>query len=254
MNPNEELRPEMIDKRVSLERWFDGDGLMRLFPDAGGNDNGILFAVEFYLLCHAQTHIGVAVSDTARFHRSVGLLRERPGLFNRNPGRNKDPEAFDNYIALVTGGELFGLPVAREICELGEKTNYHFDNVNPGAPSMRSWRQPGEVAFYQLMAGQKPNLGRFLWLCLGILANAFQSPQPKSSEWLTSWVRLKGLHLAAWRIGALSPRMAWALDFCRGIWIESLKAKTQGKGVEALMEIYFAPGHPNRLFSQGVVF
>lgn len=248
-------------KDYATVHYFAPDGLMALDADGfrppypGGSvstvtcDNGILFAVQFYLLCKAKGLFDV--TDMRAFNRAA-LLLENPGAtgyFNRNPGRNADTEAPDNYSALVTGGLLSGYDVATRICAAGDRNGYIFDNTAPDALTINEWRQGADIACYQFGASRRPQLWNVAWLCASIVANAAQDIDTKASEWLCEWVRLKGLDLSY-----VETTLRAQINNAKNAWLDQLKIKTNGRGIQVLFEKYFPPGHPNVLMAQGVFY
>lgn len=233
------------------EFYFDADGLMSLKPGERC-DNGLLFAAEYYYLLKEKGLFDEKV-DALRAQSAVDSCRIEPGLYNRNRGRGNDTESFDDYVGITALSVLLGNSWGLDICTYGDSHGYTFDNVHPKKFSLWAWRQGADIAFYQLCAGRTPTLWDFSWLSLSIMFCAFRVLPQYSSDWITEYLRCKALDATIEAIG-INPAYLKPYLLARTVWKYQLLKKTNGRGVERLMEIYFPEGHPNREFSKGIVY
>jgi hypothetical protein len=263
-------RDEILIQKLEWERDFiAGDGLMRLpydslrepFPGqtktTTPNDNGILFSVYYYFLL--DHHECLEPEDRERFYDSIKSLEKNhtPGLYNRNPGRNDDYEALDNYVAICAGSVLFDFSFQRDICDYGDRNGYIFNNVSDSETYLHQWRQGAEIAYYQLCAGRMPQLWNLIWFYLSFVVSAFYSEE-KSSEHLLTWLRLKSLERAYLKVKQGSPWFLWAYWFSflfATIWKYGLLRQTSGRGIERELVIYFRQAHdPHVVLGREVKF
>lgn len=265
-------RSELLQlKQEVLQHWMAEDGTLLLqkgetvppnepFTEtSAGNDNGVLFAVEFYwLLDH---HGLLEASDKKRFHDLVRKLQVPgyKGLYNRNPGRSDRKEAHDNYVAIVAGSSLFKMPFAKEVVAFGEAHRYEYNNLNPeglGLRNIASWRQGGEQAFYQLSAGKSPGLRDSIWLFGMFVVGGFSANDVGSGH-LLRWLRIKAIEKVMQEEFSASPQLLKSYEFLKPSiwwWKHQLIRKTDGQGIEWFFKLYFGPAHPLAKLAEGVTF
>jgi hypothetical protein len=249
-------------KKESIREWLAEDGTMMLNPkevrppfkgfykNTVSNDNGILFAAEFYWVLHELNIL--SKEDKIRFYNTVKDLEVRindkriSGLYHRNPGRNDRYEAHDNYVGIVAASELFDLNFPKEIVEFGEKHNFIFDNINPeDKTKLTQWRQGSDIGFYKIIAGEHPVFRDLVWMILDFINSSFDS-KDNASENLITWLKFKSLQMKykdqktsediRLKISVLKPFMF--------LWKECFLFKTEGQGVNFYFKKYFGGRNP----------
>jgi hypothetical protein len=190
------------------------NGLMRLNPknsepqewpkhdllglETVANDNGILFLAYYYaLLYYGQNkrHIAKRTEIATTIERLVRLPYR--GIFNREPSADKTPsklEQHDNYVGIIFLSTILGLSYQSEIISHGVMNSWNYNNIDPKKFDIRTQRQPGEVAFYQLCHSGRPELIGFIAMIFGIIVNAFKK---NAGENNLTWLRLYCLELNA---------------------------------------------------------
>ena len=266
--------------------FFAADGLMKLaaytdigaygenLPGTCGNDNGILFAVEYYWLLLKTNQL--TFEDEIRFQHSLDMLETTrstvwvSGLYDRNPGRTETPNSFDNYVGTVAGDVLFSSgtrrPISRAVADHGNEFDGIYDNVNAGKPK-NEWdithiHQPSEWAFYNIAAGYTPGFVSVLWLA-GAWITAIRKYKGNDigiSGILLAWLQINSMRkiqrLYTFKdLGGFCQWYVTGLNVV-GSWFErKLLAVTEGKGIERVFELYFQDrGHPCRRLSKGITF
>lgn len=218
------------------------------------NQNGILF-LAYMLMASRVAGLDVLVKDKL-FKTSdvIERLTRKPfrGLYDRwpvgdaadkVPHLRSDHERHDNYAAIASLSALFGLKFVDEILAYGQKTLWHYDNVNPkrewfNSASWRQQRQLGEVAFYYLCAGQVPGPIKTLWMLIGLLLNAYKPLD--NGETLLAWLRLYTLHKVAKGKGiSLWFPLIWTVG-----WIWKRKKDALYWGIGDPISRYFIGDHP----------
>lgn len=207
------------------------------------NDNGILYLVEFLILCSQAGLLND--QDKAKFARLTTDLRQEHGLFNRHPGNRVTLEAHDSYLALVAGSSLFDLGLAKEIRDYGKSNWNCYNNLQPGKFDWRAYRQGGELALYDLCANQSPGLINWLWLLGKILTIAVTPKDTKTgnlhASTLLCWIRCVMIERSI-------KRNKWAFDIkVPFLVIRKLfrkKVKEKNTGIIQYLEQYFIKGHP----------
>jgi hypothetical protein len=253
---------------INAKDYIAPDGLMNLtvnnnrapylsgLPDTSNNDNGILFISEFYWLCHLNTQL--LPDYVPNFMLSVLLLEVTgySGLYNRNPGRSQDTEAFDDYVGIVASSVLFNNKYPADICNYGKSNGWMFDNTNPTKPHIDCWRQGSEIAYYQICNKEIPELWNFAWLIISTFISSFNIMKDLSSP-LLNWLKFRSIKMLVdeKRLAINFPLwMICLLYIVGGFWLWKLKAVTKGKGMESIFAGYFTdPNHPNVLLSKGIV-
>ena len=267
--------------------FFAADGLMKLavyadigaygenLPGTCGNDNGILFAVEYYWLLSKKSLL--TGEDEIRFQHSLDMLETTrstvwvSGLYDRNPGRTETPNSFDNYVGTVAGDVLFTSGpkrlISRAVADHGDANDGIFDNVNAGKPE-NEWdvtciHQPSELAFYNIAAGYTPGFMSVLWLA-GAWITAIRKYKGDGigiSGILLAWLQINSMRRIQENDHILNHLNVFTRLYVTGLnvvgsWFErKLLAVTEGKGIERVFELYFQDrGHPCRRLSKGVTF
>jgi hypothetical protein len=192
----------LIEKNRWLKEYRSADGLGRLdlqdtkpsqlpnIADTVKNDNGILFAFYFYLICIKAGCF--TESDRTSFETACHLLEREPGLFNRRPNEPESGEAHDNPGAIAAGSVFMGLHFAEDIVKYGNKHGWSFVNQSPGDFRIQQSRQGGEVGYLKVCAGYRPALWEWLWFLIGLFINAFQGPDQSSNKQL-AWMRVEAI-------------------------------------------------------------
>ncbi len=226
--------------------WVAEDGLARLWPKereiaaygrqfrngrgqvSAYNANAILFLAYFMIL---------AKSPKGRIEEVISSLEVDgiKGLYHRWPSSPYEHERHDNYAAIAVLSALYGLPFAKDIVEYGEKHFWYFNNIEPyrkfNIMSEDDWaqvRQPGEIALYRACMGKFPGIFTSIWLCGGILVNAFNADPGKTN---LSWIRCTILH----KRPLFRPIVKlWA--FIKGFRFKG--------GIKEPLELYFTKEHP----------
>lgn len=178
------MREAIALKNEFYEKWVSPNGLALLGVGEGENSNGILFYAYFMQLCKELDSINTRDKQHAEYLLSI--LQQEPGLLNRRPN-NQTLEAHDNYVGAMCISLIHGLDFPKKCVEYGVKHGWNYNNSEPGVWKKEAQRQGGEVAFYQICAGYKPDPFYLIWLCIGLIASAFQW----SSVVNLSWLRLR---------------------------------------------------------------
>jgi len=255
-------------KSNALYHDFTVEGLL------GQNDNGILFATEFYWVCH---HHGlIDDKDNIRFKRAVKLLERDSdigptetikGLYNRRHGLNTVPEAFDNYVGIIAGsilrqeeyGETLHFPL--DIYAYGSANNWIYDNVRGDNTTEKidatRWRNPSEQAFYILSAMRylEPNILQYVWFFVANLYSAIVDMRfSKTSNLKLSYLRFKTLDLRISKKRITNRIFIAAYKILKKFWLIRLLNLTDGKGMEKIYDVYFPSEHAIPLMSKGLIY
>lgn len=221
----------------TYEQHYDGLNLR-----SPANENGILFLAYFLILAKAAGMNNEFRSKRLVVGQTIERLIRAPyrGLFDRIPiGDKKElrtPERHDNYVAIVTLSMLYGFSFHKEIVSYGNEHGYNFNNITPEDWDVKSQRQGGEIAFYQICAGYVPEVLNFIWMIGGIFASMFDKDPGRSN---LAWLRLYALDKAdiqnAWvKIPLIIVTEIWKA----AKWINS-------RNLVWSMEGYFSGKHPN---------
>jgi len=276
----------MIDKTETIQlkeeysnNWVAEDGLSLLdyrgdrppFPGftrkTAANDNGILGKCYFiWLLKH---HDLLTNEDKYEFYNSIFDLQRikngKPikGLYNRNPGRDDNPEALDNYAAICSGSVLIDSDFKLDIVFYGLENGFNFNNVSLNKYNIKRWKQGSDVAFYKMCVNYAPTIWEYIWLVGGIIFNSFQHKNIKqgkmTSEALLTWIRLKAIELTEEK-NKMKKQYKWMYSIVRTFryfWVWMLKKSTDGKGIETVITVYFGgrnPENPMIKLAQGVIY
>lgn len=252
-----------MTKKEFIEIYLSEDGLMKLEYDderapygsatkkTCGNDNGILFVVEFYFLLDC---LGLLEeSDHERFYSTVSQLAVRrnnkicSGLFNRNPERNDRTESHDNYIAICAGSALFNCYlIPKMIVDYGKAHFYIYDNVNPGKlTNLTRLRTGSAIAFYKACGKLSWDILTTTWLHAEFLYDSYKMSLDNCSSLLLSWIELKALEKVGYK--------SFLFKIIKKKWMKKFLKITNGLGVEAAFSGYFN-SHPITEFAKGIKF
>lgn len=268
---NMQKRDMKAVKKRAVDFYLSDDGLMGggpgdfrdAFPGHTGttvkNDNGILWAAEFYYLLDEYKLLDQI--DFDRVYKTIVSLQHEntKGLYDRNPGRGKTLEAHDNLGAISALSVLFDLGFARDICDYGDTRGYFFDNTSPDQPKLKSWKQGPEVFFYKLCAYKTPHPVEFAWFVAATIHTCiFHMHDGATSDGLLTWLKFKALRKVFNRMpkNLVTAIMQIGVLLCELTWKGRLMLYTGGDGVGHLFKIYFRDDvtHPNRILSNGLKF
>lgn len=135
---------------INEDLWINPYHGLELHPNfkegERGNENGILFLVEYYFL---KALLGkLKLCDVAQFELIVNALqtydssgKQIPGLYDRGAGESLTipPEkrrtiSRDNLLAIGSFSDYTDLKYADDIYKYGMKNSWRFDNVQPEDP------------------------------------------------------------------------------------------------------------------------
>lgn len=137
-------------------------------PNWRGNENGILFLVEYYFLKHlkgelTQQDIDTFRAITERLQAYDLNQKQIPGLYDRGaresitiPPEQRRTISRDNLLAIGSFSYLCDLKYADDIYKHGMKNLWRFDNCYP----------------------EKPRWARFMWNIPDIFAMCYYSKKP----------------------------------------------------------------------------
>jgi hypothetical protein len=223
-----------------VHQYLANDGLCRFeneeFRTLDGftsvrNDNGILNAAVGYLAFDRDA------ADAMRAYYAVKRLEIEPGRYRRRFDDNVTPEAHDNYKAIAFLSVLFDFTFARDICELGVRVGWQFNNLD-ARYSWKQLRQGGDIAFYKICAGWIPYPIEMLWLLGSLIYTPLRGWK---STWKLCELTLAALDIAIPRYSehaaALWKPVAWSYYLTRAIARPLLERR------RATLNDYFGPGH-----------
>jgi hypothetical protein len=233
----------------ALASYRHGSGMLSAAGAASvDNDNPILQYAVFAELCREADVLSEEVKQWGR--DALASTRVSQGYFLRSDDKRhaQSLNSHDNYAAIAVLEPLGIEPVATEICERGEATGYHFNNVSPGTLSIKAMRQLGDVAQYKINAGRIPNVVELAWMLIGFLILAFK---PLSFEHHLAFARLgglrvmlaKNLHLKMW------VHVNLVIGLCIALYDISLHLK-YGSRFVAVTRYYSNKAHPNVLLAK----
>lgn len=237
----------IVERALSLYRHESG---MTGHPNnVMDNDNPILGYAVFAELCRLKFGtVPEAVKEWGKI--ALDVTRVSPGYWHRStlPRHAESLNSHDNYAAICVLEPLGVAPVATEICERGELTGYHFDNVHHDRLSLKAMRQLGDVAQYKICAGRIPNLVELLWMFLGFLNLAIRK---RSFEHHLAFARLSGLRIMLAK--KLHDKMWFhvciVMMLC--IWMYDLSLYFRyGSRFNAVIKYYHDKEHPNVLLAK----
>lgn len=270
-------------------KWINPCHGMELTPDwipgVRGNENGILFLCEYYLL---KDQLGLLLpADITTFNDLCDRLQTRTsqgagvyrGLFDRGAGESltipKDQlrnVSHDNLTGIACFSSLFNLRYSADIFERGSHNFWRFDNVTPENPSWTCIQHPRDIIFWTRLGGK--SFDRFLaWTMMWafyldqiieVLGYKEYRPQlidrikaflksRKLSDlrYTTSLPETSGKLLAFVRLYTISKKtlvgkVVWKL-------VQKLVGSQWGGSYKGVFEYYFInPEHPIRLTAEKV--
>ena len=230
--------------KLALDRFICEDGLWGLDDMPGYNraplrtcvgGNGILGLAQFILLSDHYNKDFISISDVLYRLRAV-----RVGDYHRNPNRYREVEMQDNYVAIEYLCAKFGFSKrAIEIDELALRTGGNINNVAPHKWTLKTQRQPGELAFYAICAGRRPPPLQFAAFLGGIIANLFDNG--KADPKILTWMRLHTIDLLGYK--------SFFYRIVRSLWIRKLKKLG---GIERYLLLHHTdPDNPINVLAKG---
>ncbi len=152
-----------VPPRVDEERWISDFHGLELSPDADaarrGNENGILFLAEYYML---KDMLGeLTQRDKDRFRDICESLQScssdgavARGVFDRGAGESRTHQpnprtpSHDNLTAIACFSFKHGLRFHRDIATRGRKTCWRFDNHDTERPRWNRIQHPRDVILW----------------------------------------------------------------------------------------------------------
>lgn len=244
-----------------MNKWIAKSGLMNLQPKEDAldcdNDNGILFRAYFeYLYLFWNQNSSNEPIKAKEIRLTIKKLERVPGLHMRNPGRTDNASSHDNTLGIVSLCVLFRIyDVIEDIIQYGLTYGFTFDARYPYKTDYTRWRQGSDVAFYKLCSDRVPMPWELLWM-FGAQIYASFIDRNNSSSHLTNWLRFKTLEQLQNQTNKRSIKLIISFSMIlKEAFKNSMLAKTNHKGIEAMFEMYFThKEHPNQVLSKGLEF
>lgn len=155
------------------------------------NENGILFHA-YMMIASAMVYGKKSIQRFKdKTEKTIFMLEERPGVFNRNIGVSK-MEAFDNYLGICALSKVFGFKrFPKDILAHGKKTFYNYSQ--DGKWHIESQHQLGEWMIYKLTANDSINPVLMTAFTVGMNLGV-SSENKSSSQALLQWLRYYIVH------------------------------------------------------------
>lgn len=236
---------------------------------ARGNENGILFLVEYFMLKYLNNTL--TDIDIRLFKTIVTSLEctdkagnHIPGLYNRGAGESIEGHEFyeapsirrtishDNITAIASFSSFFDLNQAKDIAKYALKNFFIFDNCHPDSPKFtwfnksrdqRSWAfkpHPRDWFFWLWCAGGMYRLISWIFFPIFLISNIM--------ECCSNYNVTSGKLLVFTRLG-LNYKKSWLLRF--NYWIcKKILIKAYGENwLKPIVDIYFSSreDHPIRI-------
>jgi hypothetical protein len=254
---------------MDIKKWINNSHGLELYlgntEGKRGNENGILFLVEAFLLLHLKNklnyeHIEIFKTIVSNLSSYSSETTQIPGLYDRGSKESLNPSkldirliSHDNLTAISSFSKKFDLSFSKDIATHAILHQFRFDNAQPMDERFFFKNKDGQLStslqihprdiFFWLYIGGFSALTILMWPIFFISqVLACSSPKEETSGKLLAFVRLESTY-----------KSSLLLRFTRWICYKKLKNMYGKTWLNELMTIYFTnPDHPCRTLSEGI--
>ena len=233
-------------------------------PNSRGNENGILFLVEYYILkevlnslsIHDTYYVLRGIIDNLRAQNPDGTII--PGLYNRGKGESLTIPAdrrrtisHDNITAISVMSRYFGLEYHKDIGKYLLKNCMRLDNAYPEKPRWSRIQHPRDCFFWLFNAGGIYKLISYIFFPIFFIANIVTCLSSENGKYSPEAASGKLMMFTRLELGS---RYSLLMRFNRFICYNIMKIRYGKSWISKIANIYYVdPEHPIRLVADSLV-